>query len=490
MKLAASFKSHFIYVVALLHIMLYVYAAVTKLLDFENFQVQLGQSPLLSAYAGIVSYAVPVVELVIVGLLFFESTRYFGLYGSLCLMTMFTTYIFIMLHFSPFVPCSCGGILEKMSWQQHLLFNAFFFIINMIAVLLHNNPKTVFLFKKRSTLTGVFLSVVVVVVLFLSSEHTIHHRNNFVRRFPHHPTENKGTIDLQYDSYYLAGYDNGKIYLGNTTAPLVVTVVDTAFQNKQEFTISLKKNDLPFRAPRLVVQDPYFYFTDGTVSCVFGGSITDWKPKLLLYKDAYFSSFVPLDQNQAVIKASAKKTHENVLGVVNYGGAVKLNYDLLQKQIDGIFDTDGMLLYNKQLNKVIHTYYYRNQFIVADPDLKKSFTGTTIDTISKAQLEVVTINSKKITTLAKQPLLVNRKTATYGNYLYVNSALMGKYEPKEMWEKAAVVDVYDLTKKTYAFSFYLYDKGEAKVKDFMVVGDLVVSLVGRYMVVDRIVGKI
>lgn len=90
MKLAASFKSHFIYVVALLHIMLYVYAAVTKLLDFENFQVQLGQSPLLSAYAGIVSYAVPVVELVIVGLLFFESTRYFGLYGSLCLMTMFT----------------------------------------------------------------------------------------------------------------------------------------------------------------------------------------------------------------------------------------------------------------------------------------------------------------------------------------------------------------------------------------------------------------
>lgn len=67
MKLSVALKSHFIYVVVLLHMVLYVYAAVNKVLDFENFQVQLGQSPLLSAYAGFVSYAVPVVELVIVG---------------------------------------------------------------------------------------------------------------------------------------------------------------------------------------------------------------------------------------------------------------------------------------------------------------------------------------------------------------------------------------------------------------------------------------
>lgn len=49
-----------------LFIILFIYAAVSKLMDFENFQIQLAQSPLLSAYPGFVSYAVIIVEIVIV----------------------------------------------------------------------------------------------------------------------------------------------------------------------------------------------------------------------------------------------------------------------------------------------------------------------------------------------------------------------------------------------------------------------------------------
>jgi hypothetical protein len=36
-------------------IILFTYAAISKLIDFENFQTQLGQSPLLSAYAASIS---------------------------------------------------------------------------------------------------------------------------------------------------------------------------------------------------------------------------------------------------------------------------------------------------------------------------------------------------------------------------------------------------------------------------------------------------
>ena len=51
MKLSAPIKNGIIEIICLLYILLFVYAAVSKLLDFENFQVQLGQSPLLSAFA-------------------------------------------------------------------------------------------------------------------------------------------------------------------------------------------------------------------------------------------------------------------------------------------------------------------------------------------------------------------------------------------------------------------------------------------------------
>ena len=109
--------------VSLFFIILFIYAAASKMLDFENFQVQLAQSPLLSAYAGFISFGVVILELVIVGLLCFNFTRLWGLYASFAIMVAFTVYIFLILNYSDFVPCSCGGILEKMGWTEHLIFN-------------------------------------------------------------------------------------------------------------------------------------------------------------------------------------------------------------------------------------------------------------------------------------------------------------------------------------------------------------------------------
>jgi len=49
--------------ISYLLVFLFVYAATSKMLEFQNFQAQLGQSPLVSAYTGFVSYAVLAIEL-------------------------------------------------------------------------------------------------------------------------------------------------------------------------------------------------------------------------------------------------------------------------------------------------------------------------------------------------------------------------------------------------------------------------------------------
>ncbi|WP_177765319.1 MauE/DoxX family redox-associated membrane protein [Flavobacterium sp. I3-2] len=104
-------------------IILFVYAAVSKLIDFENFQVQIAQSPLLSAFATPIAYGVVFGELIIALMLCFTKSRTLGLYLFLGFMTAFTVYIYLILNYSPFVPCSCGGVLEKMGWTEHLWFN-------------------------------------------------------------------------------------------------------------------------------------------------------------------------------------------------------------------------------------------------------------------------------------------------------------------------------------------------------------------------------
>ena len=46
-------------IICLLYILLFAYAAVSKLLDFESFRIQLAQSPLLSSHTDWVAWTVP-----------------------------------------------------------------------------------------------------------------------------------------------------------------------------------------------------------------------------------------------------------------------------------------------------------------------------------------------------------------------------------------------------------------------------------------------
>src|SRR5690606_1342079 len=103
--------------------------------NFEQFKVQLGQSPVLTAHVEWVAWFVPLSEYILALLLLIETTRRKALFGFLGLMTMFTTYIVIVLNFSDYIPCSCGGVLEDLGWTEHVLFNLFFMAVAIIAIL-------------------------------------------------------------------------------------------------------------------------------------------------------------------------------------------------------------------------------------------------------------------------------------------------------------------------------------------------------------------
>ena len=125
--------------ISFLLIFIFVYAAFSKILDFQKFRVQLGQSPMLTAFAGWVAWIIPAVEILISLMLAIPRYRLAGLYASFSLMVMFTAYIIAITRFSEYVPCSCGGVLQNMSWNQHLLFNIGFVLIALTGVILHSS---------------------------------------------------------------------------------------------------------------------------------------------------------------------------------------------------------------------------------------------------------------------------------------------------------------------------------------------------------------
>lgn len=115
-------------------ILVFSYTALSKLFDFDTFKLQLSQSPITTKYASIIAVVVPFSELILALLLLFQKTRLIALYGSLLLMSSFTFYIYFMLYYSFYVPCSCGGIIQKLSWPQHLALNIVLTVLCAIAI--------------------------------------------------------------------------------------------------------------------------------------------------------------------------------------------------------------------------------------------------------------------------------------------------------------------------------------------------------------------
>ena len=128
-------------IISFLFALLFVYAAVSKLLDLQKFQVELGKSPLLSFIAVPLSYAVPVLEIMLSLMVFASPLRTIGLYASFSLMVMFTTYIIIIMNYSYYVPCSCGGILGTLGWRSHLAFNIAFVFFGLIGIVISESTK-------------------------------------------------------------------------------------------------------------------------------------------------------------------------------------------------------------------------------------------------------------------------------------------------------------------------------------------------------------
>ena len=342
--------------------------------------------------------------------------------------------------------------------------------------------------KRKKIYTILLICIIsglgVVALLFSLSERGLHRDNSFVRRFPGHPAIKANELDLKSPFYYIAGADQGQIYLGNSVAPLNLLILDTILQKKQTIRMALDRDTLPFRLVQLRVIPPYFFLADGTVPYIGRGNTSDWKAQSILNMPAYFSKIEPIDSLNLVIKSLSSKTNEDVIGKINLSssGEINVSHELLQKQVDGLFGTDGILQYNQQLQKLVYTYYYRNQYIVADNDLQLDLRGKTIDTISQAQIKVGTIASKNQKKMAAPALMVNRYSATYGACLFVNSKLVGRYESIKMWDQASIIDVYNIVENTYLFSFYVYNIGKSKLKSFQVLGDTFIGLIGNHIV--------
>ena len=123
--------------ISALLIMLFLYASLSKFLDFHTFIGEMNNQPLPNSWTPFLVWGIPCLEIAISAALLFEYTRLLAFYASLVLMTLFTIYaIMILAHFFPYVPCSCGGVIRKLTWPQHLALNLIYVALSVLGLVL------------------------------------------------------------------------------------------------------------------------------------------------------------------------------------------------------------------------------------------------------------------------------------------------------------------------------------------------------------------
>jgi len=160
--------------------------------------------------------------------------------------------------------------------------------------------------------------------------------------------------------------------------------------------------------------------------------------------------------------------------------------DILTKQIDGLFCTDGILNYDPGTRQLVYTYYYRNEFILLDKNLNVIKTAHTIDTTSRAHIKVAKINSDKSVTLASPPEFVNLRSSLSGNWLFIQSPVKAINEQEDEFANNSAIDIYNVSDNKYHFSIYIPDLNQKKISAFQVHGKNLYVIQDKFLTIFRL----
>jgi uncharacterized membrane protein YphA (DoxX/SURF4 family) len=124
-----------------LYAILFLYTGISKLMEYDVFKENIAASPILAPVASLIAWNIPFFEFAITAILIIPKWRLKGLYAALTLMILFTVYIIAILLFDKNLPCSCGGIIQQLSWWQHLVFNSVFILLAIWGTVLQKRER-------------------------------------------------------------------------------------------------------------------------------------------------------------------------------------------------------------------------------------------------------------------------------------------------------------------------------------------------------------
>ena len=323
-------------------------------------------------------------------------------------------------------------------------------------------------------------SISFVVVLFYISAYKNNQDNGFIRKLPPHMLRGSWFLDLKSSTYYYAGENGNNVYFGNFDKINGLLRINLRSKDTLTQLVTAPGKMMLFDDMLLKVDSTNVYLSDGMARVVYQGPINQLR---LTHKTETwgFTAATPLSVSTYLFKSINIKRENTLSKQVGDRQFTKAFPNLLQKQGEGLFSSDGTLLKVPGTNKIFYVYYYRNQFVCADTNLNLLYRGKTIDTITHAQIKVGAISSDRQLTLSAPPVFVNNQACANKRYLFIHSERRSDNQTQRELQEGSVIDVYTVKDGKYQFSFYLPKFNSKKMTGFNVKDNTLLVMFGSYL---------
>ncbi len=270
------------------------------------------------------------------------------------------------------------------------------------------------------------------------------------------------SIRLGYNSFYIAGAAGGKIYLANTTAPLLQWRVDTSFRDTARVQLGRSSRAWPLDAKQ-VVSASSAYLLNRAGNFLIRASVQEDTAVRFLRVGRLVADFGPVGSMQDLVIRTLDSVGGYTLARYSEGAGLERPPEPnLEKRVDGRFCVDGMLSFDRETQRIVYAYYYRNEFLVMDAMLHVLMRARTID--NRVYEPIKTGSYGRVRTLLNQPVMVNRHLFTGDTAVFIHSKARSESESGSQFVSYDVIDRYHLLTGAYEYSFRIPNPARRKLR--------------------------
>ena len=325
--------------------------------------------------------------------------------------------------------------------------------------------------------TGVVIFILIILLFIAFNDRPNTENNGFVRNIQNNVITELVETTLPEFFNSIVGCDNSHIYIADNQHSVVRTYdhqllflngdsLDLPQYVNHPLIIHVDSSNIAASSEEL---EKAFYFSKHTL-----------RPQVQTVSVPLINSCVYLSPGSFVARVFDSSHQQNILRKFSNNEAVDDHAVIPDKQYDGIFCSDGMLVTTPLKDKCIYTFYYRNSIICFDSSMNVLYKTNTIDTTAHFKTALSLIPGGRA--IASPPHVVNRLCAIGYQNIFIISTLRGDNEKNHTFNENDVVDRYDLSSGKYLNSFYIPRIYGKQIRSFAVMNNTLFALYNGLLV--------